>query len=203
MNRFFIVTHGETTHHTERLVGGWYDSELTEKGIASGQKIANYLFDLKFLADTKLYCSDLKRTKDTGVIISEKLDLRMKLEKRLREMSFGSHEGISQDQHNKLMKPCADQDAQRMEHAICDGAETRGAFATRIAEFVSELDYDTQDHIFVTHGFVASFLIASLQRIPPQHMDFLSFEASSGSISELKFDDIFKNVTLTKLNMII
>ena len=29
-----LVRHGEATHHTQRLTGGWTDSQLTEKGRA-------------------------------------------------------------------------------------------------------------------------------------------------------------------------
>lgn len=29
-----LVRHGEATHHTQRLTGGWTDSQLTDKGRA-------------------------------------------------------------------------------------------------------------------------------------------------------------------------
>ena len=29
-----LVRHGEATHHTQHLTGGWTDSELTDKGRA-------------------------------------------------------------------------------------------------------------------------------------------------------------------------
>ena len=31
-----LVRHGEATHHTQRLTGGWTDSQLTEKGADKG-----------------------------------------------------------------------------------------------------------------------------------------------------------------------
>ena len=30
MKHLYVVTHPQATHHTEGVVGGWYDSELTE-----------------------------------------------------------------------------------------------------------------------------------------------------------------------------
>ena len=32
MKEIYVVTHTQATHHVDRLVGGWFDSELTEKG---------------------------------------------------------------------------------------------------------------------------------------------------------------------------
>lgn len=33
MRNIYIVAHPEASHHTEGVVGGWYDSVLTERGI--------------------------------------------------------------------------------------------------------------------------------------------------------------------------
>lgn len=33
----YVVTHPGATHHCEGLVGGWYDSDLTAKGLADAR----------------------------------------------------------------------------------------------------------------------------------------------------------------------
>ena len=38
-----LVRHGEATHHTQHLTGGWTDSVLTEKGRAQLQAAAAML----------------------------------------------------------------------------------------------------------------------------------------------------------------
>ena len=40
MKEIFIVTHTQATHHIDRLVGGWYDSNLTEKGVTDARACA-------------------------------------------------------------------------------------------------------------------------------------------------------------------
>jgi hypothetical protein len=40
MNDIYIVTHAEATHHVDGLVGGWFDSDLTERGCLQAEAIA-------------------------------------------------------------------------------------------------------------------------------------------------------------------
>ena len=43
MRDLYIVTHPEATHHVEALVGGWYDSALTQRGAEHADRIAEEL----------------------------------------------------------------------------------------------------------------------------------------------------------------
>ncbi|SDQ60461.1 probable phosphoglycerate mutase [Pseudomonas sp. UC 17F4] len=201
MKRYYIVTHGQAQHHIDNLVGGWFDSRLTPKGIEQAQALASFFTAQGFSKSPAIYSSDLLRCKETATIVADALGLEPNLDARLREMSFGSHEGMEQALHDSIMKPCAEKPGERMDHAICDGAETRRQFARRIYDFVATLDAEVECAIIVTHGFAASFLISALQRVPVESMAFISFKMSAGGVSELIEDDLFKNVTLTKLNM--
>ncbi|WP_082075384.1 histidine phosphatase family protein [Pseudomonas sp. 2(2015)] len=201
MKRYYIVTHGQAQHHIDNLVGGWFDSRLTPKGIEQAQALARFFSAQGFAKSPAIYSSDLLRCKETATIVADALGLEPSLDARLREMSFGSHEGMDQALHDSIMKPCAEKPGERMDHAICDGAETRRQFARRIYDFVATLDAEVECAIIVTHGFAASFLISALQRVPVESMAFISFKMSAGGVSELIEDDLFKNVTLTKLNM--
>ena len=58
-----LVRHGEATHHTLKLTGGWTDSELTPKGEAQLHAVANKLaddFEGRKLP-IRILASDLKR----------------------------------------------------------------------------------------------------------------------------------------------
>ena len=61
-----LVRHGEATHHTEHLTGGWTDSELTAAGKVQLQAVASKL--AKDFAgqsrDLRILTSDLKRAED-------------------------------------------------------------------------------------------------------------------------------------------
>ena len=39
----YLVTHPEATHHTDGLVGGWFDSDLTTRGVEQAGAIAESL----------------------------------------------------------------------------------------------------------------------------------------------------------------
>lgn len=201
MKTYYIVTHGEAQHHLDSVVGGWFDSELTPKGIRQAKDLATFFLSKEIVGRAAMYSSDLTRCKQTAEIISNATGLQVSFDERLREMSFGKHEGMDQALHNSIMTPSAKDPGDRMDHAICEGAETRRFFASRLSDFVSSLTVDVEHTIIITHGFAASFLIGALQRIPVDSMSFISFKIPPGGVAELIEDDIFKNVTLTQLNL--
>lgn len=70
-----LVRHGEATHHTEHLTGGWTDSELTAAGRAQLQAVASKLA-CDFAGQSRnlrLLTSDLKRAVESAQILADKL----------------------------------------------------------------------------------------------------------------------------------
>ena len=92
MKEIYIVTHTQATHHIDRLVGGWYDSELTEKGKADagscGEKLKEQGVD-----GTPIISSDLTRARQTALAIAGCLGISISYDARLREMFFGDAKG--------------------------------------------------------------------------------------------------------------
>ena len=181
-------------------MGGWYDSELTENGKKQAIRLATRLKAHNFDIDrSTVYSSDLKRATQTAEILTRHNDTPPVLDPRLREMSFGSHEGMSQEEHMKGMishSPTGD----RLDHQICDGAETRRIVAARVSEFINEVWTGKQDLILVTHGFAATFVIAAFQQIDISSMGFVNYKLNPGSLTILDEDDLFKNRTVRLLN---
>jgi probable phosphoglycerate mutase len=52
----------------------------------------------------------------------------------------------------------------------------------------------------VTHGFAATMVLAAWIRMPLEAADYVAFRASSGSISELRQDDVFHNRQIASLD---
>ena len=75
-----LVRHGEATHHTEHLTGGWTDSELTAAGKVQLQAVASKL--AKDFAgqsrDLRILTSDLKRAEESARIIAARLGIARK-----------------------------------------------------------------------------------------------------------------------------
>ena len=77
-----LVRHGEATHHTQHLTGGWTDSELTDKGRAQLQAAAAML--AKDFAGRKeklrILASDLKRAAESARILAGALKMEDAIE---------------------------------------------------------------------------------------------------------------------------
>jgi len=200
MKRICLITHCEATHSVDGRVGGWFDSELTELGRQQASQLANDIAQLGFnVRNLPVYSSDLKRAAQTAQILTRGSNNLPVLDQRLREMSFGTHGGMIQREHNKIMIPI-NPDGNRLDHRICTGAESRREVAERIYKFVDEIIDLDKDKIIVTHGFAAIFLIAAFQKIEISSMGFINYKLDPGSISILEEDDLFKNRTISLLN---
>ena len=97
-----LVRHGEATHHTLKLTGGWTDSDLTEKGRWQIEMAAKKLAADFAGKNTKLriLTSDLKRAVESAEIIGKALGLEDKIEKYtfLREKNNGEAAGLTEEE---------------------------------------------------------------------------------------------------------
>ena len=85
----YLVAHGEARHHVEGLVGGWYDSDLTELGQRQAQAVASRIAELVGEAPVEIYSSDLRRAAQTAAPIAEALQAKVTHWSDLRERSYG------------------------------------------------------------------------------------------------------------------
>lgn len=61
-----VVTHPQGTHHREGLVGGWFDSDLTDLGLRQADAIARALFLSLQGEPAETVSSDLRRAQRTA-----------------------------------------------------------------------------------------------------------------------------------------
>lgn len=89
---FYIARHGKTLMNTLDRVQGWCDSPLTAEGIEVARYLGAGLRDIQF---ESIYCSDLRRTRQTAQIVLEQqgqTDLTIHEVEGFREACFGSYE---------------------------------------------------------------------------------------------------------------
>ncbi|RYX80230.1 histidine phosphatase family protein [bacterium] len=199
MKNLFVVTHTQSRHHVEKKVGGWYDSELTEQGQSEARLTAQRLACLIGEAKVEIFSSDLLRASQTAAIIAERFQCPFELFRELREISYGCAEGRPQQWLNERQIPAPDDN--RLDHrgGISD-AETRREVAERVyrcIEAIIERPCETQ--IIVTHGFALTFVIAAWIKMPIEASGHVSFPARSGSITQLRQDDYWRNRAVVSL----
>ncbi|MFK3679022.1 histidine phosphatase family protein [Microbacterium sp. NPDC090218] len=200
MKEVFVVTHPEATHHVEGRVGGWFDSELTERGIEQARQTAAALVT-SVQPGAALYSSDLRRTAQTAAAIGKQLELQPIWLPELREKSYGVGEGQPNVWFRERFVPPPPH-GERMEHEEgLEGAETKLQWARRVYAGMEMILSDSpRQKIIVTHGGSATLVIAHWIGMPLDALTHASFRVDSGSITRLVEDDYFHNRTVAHLN---
>lgn len=193
MRNLFLVTHAQSIHHVEKKVGGWYDTELTEKGQADAHAIAERLSTLIGQNEIEIFSSDLKRALQTADAVGRRFGQPVTRTQSLREISYGVAGGKPQEWLDARYVPAPDTD--RLDHrGNIKEAESRRDVANRVYPFMDALlGRDCGTQIIVTHGFTLSLVIAAWMKVPIDACGFVSYAAPSGSITHLRQDDFFRN----------
>jgi 2,3-bisphosphoglycerate-dependent phosphoglycerate mutase len=195
MKFVYVVTHPEATHHVEGRVGGWYDSDLTDRGHADAAAIAARLGEL-IPAEVvpSLYTSDLARTTQTARPIADQFGVEPQALSDLREKSYGVAGGRPQAWLDARFIP-PPLVGERMDHNEgIEGAETKQQSVSRVYRAVEQITADDAERrIIVTHGGSLSWVIAAWQRLPISACAFVSYRVAPGSITVLGEDDYFHN----------
>lgn len=199
MKEIYLVTHPEATHHTAGLVGGWYDSELTDLGRAHAECIASTLTG-QVESSAELYSSDLLRTAQTAAAIGRALNVRPEFLEGLREKSYGEAGGKSDAWfRERFLPPPKEGDRLRHDSGI-PGAETKWDWLQRVYDAMDLITAaDVGQKIVVTHGGSAQLVIAHWIGMPRESVTHAAFGLPAGSITHLVEDDYFHNRTVRTL----
>ncbi len=90
--KIYFTRHGLTEYNKERRIQGLLDSPLTLEGKEKAKELGARLKDEGIEI---IYSSDQKRAMDSAKIINEALKLDIISDRRLREVSMLSHEGMT------------------------------------------------------------------------------------------------------------
>ncbi|WP_216363466.1 histidine phosphatase family protein [Subtercola boreus] len=90
-----MARHGETIWHSENRYAGSSDIELTEKGVAQSHALGEWSSSHGI---THIYSSPLLRAVHTATPTASRLHLPLRQDSRLREVHFGSGEGLTTDE---------------------------------------------------------------------------------------------------------
>ena len=149
-----LVRHGEATHHTQHLTGGWTDSDLTEAGRGQLRALADKLaHDFNGKRDKfRILTSDLKRAVESAEIIAAKLGMADCVERHefLREKNNGRAAGMTEAEAKAIYRPAAT--LKELNHRNYPGGETRTEFYDRCVEGIRACaDMEKENLIIVAH----------------------------------------------------
>ncbi|MFI4934983.1 MAG: histidine phosphatase family protein [Caulobacterales bacterium] len=202
MKDVFVVAHTQSQHHVDGLVGGWYDTSLTELGRAQAARVATRLGELIDKArPLELYASDLKRAAETAEVIGAAFGADVVRLSGLRELSLGSAGGKPQAWLRARQTPWPREHGRLDHREGVEDAETQREFITRIYRAMDQIVASASPtQIIVTHGYAMTFVIAAWIRMPLEAASYLSFKSTSGGITHLHEDDTFFNRAVISLN---
>ena len=149
-----LVRHGEATHHTQHLTGGWTDSDLTEAGRGQLRALADKMaHDFNGKRDKfRILTSDLKRAVESAEIIAAKLGMADCVERHefLREKNNGRAAGMTEAEAKAIYRPAAT--LKELNHRNYPGGETRKEFYDRCVKGIRACaDMEKENLIIVAH----------------------------------------------------
>lgn len=158
-----LVRHGYTQWNQEQRYVGWTDVPLAP---GEAERLEKLPIQLPLTGDfSRVYCSDLRRCRETLAALIPHLEPQAVYDPQLREMDFGAWEGCTYDQlkDNPLYRIWID----NPEAATPPGGEAWAQFAARVDDFWTELQQEAESPavtriVLVTHGGVIRQLLARI-----------------------------------------
>ncbi len=190
MTRFTYVRHGQTAWNAETRIMGQRDVPLTELGCRQAEAAAAALKGEPF---DRLYASDLSRARETAEAVNRHHGLKIEIEPRLRERSFGALEGLTPDEIRQQYPEHVTAYERDTLRYRAPGAESRLDFLSRVGPLFDELANRQPEArvLVVAHGGV---LRAWLSWIVSREMGLKeprfahAFAAGNCSISRLRHE---------------
>ncbi len=187
-NNYFILRHGHTKY-TDELTDQIYPEAahfnlgITKKGKKDIRKIIPKLKNKKI---DLIVSSDFLRTQMTAKIIAEELNLKVNLEKRLRDIDLGIYKGKSKDKYYENISP---------EEMFKKGVEEGESWLNcikRLEETIKDLEekYENKNILIISHGDPLWLLDKGIAQKTP--IDKLLKERKiikPGQLKELKFKE--------------
>lgn len=182
-DRMIVWRHGRTEWNANGRFQGQTDIPLDEVGRHQAATIASIL---AAKSPAAIFSSDLSRAQQTAAPLAEATGLEVQLDKRLREISYGSWEGLRIDEIATTDPELAERYFAGEEVRRSATGETRAEVAARAAEALEEIGRSAADGstvVVVMHGSAAKIGTCNLVGLGPEHWDVLGALHNCGWIT--------------------
>lgn len=164
----YLTRHGETKWNLIGKIQGNLNSDLTEKGIESAEKLADRLKNIDF---DVIYTSTQKRAVDTAEIISKG---RIKIIETddLKELAVGDWSGLY---YEEIIKNYGEDfhDYTKNPHLYVpkNGGETYENLERRLKKFLKDIIKDGYENsLVITHGVTYMMLLNIIEKKPIKNL---------------------------------
>ena len=200
MKDIYVVAHAQSQHHVDQVVGGWFDTGLTDLGRRQAAAATTRLKGWIGADTPQIVSSDLKRAAETAALVGEAFGAPVRLDADLREMSYGSAGGRP-EAWMREKESHAPRVGDRMGHRSIPDGESKREFATRIYRAVERVIADPAPvQVVVTHGFAVTFVVAAWVEMPLDAAGYINLKTNSGGLTHLREDDLRFNRAVLRLN---
>lgn len=162
-NKYILLRHGQTIYQTKKddFLYAWPDAttSLTKKGKgqikAAAKKLKAKKIDL-------IYSSDFLRARQTAEIIAKELALKVKIDKRLRDINWGVYQDAPAESYLQFFSS----EKQRFSKRPPKGENWRDV-KKRTAGFIKNLEkkHKNKTILIVSHGDPLWLLFGTLKRL--------------------------------------
>lgn len=158
-----LVRHGESAGNVARIVQGWRDEPLTERGRTQAAAVVERLAAHQPRA-AAVYSSTLARARDTAAPLAAALGLPLVERTELREYGYGEAEGLRWAQIEERFGLTLGQ----WGRGTLPGEEGPVAFEERVGRCIDELAARHEHAVaaVVTHGGVITRIVARVLGLP-------------------------------------
>ncbi len=163
--RLILIRHGEPEQEAKGRCYGSLDVGLSESG---REQIQSKLPSIRNLRAEALYASPLKRAMESAAIVAASLQLEAAICAELREINFGSFEGLTYEDVEKLYPEEYRVWMERPTEIKFPQGESFAQVKTRVLKFKESLltAHRGQTVIVVSHGGANRIILAEALAMP-------------------------------------
>ncbi len=179
----FITRHAETKHNKDQRIQGQINTNLSPTGKKQARKLAKKLSNYKI---DVIYCSDLKRCKQTIAPFLRQKKIPIHYRKELRERNYGKFEGIPSAEFREWVKKKGFAESYKFK---IPGGESFQDVKKRTAKFLKEIERKEKGKnvLVVTHGGAKVALLLNLLKKEDRY--YKKYRAHNTGLSIIKMKD--------------
>lgn len=168
MTRIVFTRHGETVWHAENRYAGSSDISLTTEGEEQARQLARWASTQRF---ESLWSSDLGRTQQTAAPSSTSTGLQTTIDKRLRELDFGSGEGLTTaEMRQRFPEARAAFEVDPVAHHLPEGENPHDAIARAMRALNDIAASQPEGRVLIIfHSTLMRLVLCHLLGIPPHN----------------------------------